>query len=508
MKRALATIARICLLPALLTVPGAVTGGEDVVPAADAIQGCLDCHDYGADSPVHQVLLGSHGIEGDAADMAERRGCLDCHGESAAHGKAPRRESPDVSFGPRWSSSAGAQDKRCLDCHEKDVAAKWRNTLHMLNGLTCVTCHDIHVEEDPVLFSEQQVQVCTTCHKAQRSGIHDLGNAEGDPPCSVCHNPHDHESATMRMRENQSAGCTGCHDQAGMSTLAAMNKRAARFHRVMDEPQRSCIDCHGGIAHAPEDSVSPFEPEAVRGRSVTLFYPGSIDGQWLRWDHPGSQSLRQGTACRRCHRGDEAAMGAALAGDFTPASRDIAVLFALHEDELQIDISWEGPADDHQLALMWGAAGHDAFRRGGCFSACHTEGADADFLWGKWRRQADDWEEYLPGTMGAPGTAGFRAELWRIPLGAGQPDTALVTDSINAQFTNEVRVERQYRDGRWAVQLRLELDRAGSGVHFSRDRRYTFGVALHGADNRGREHWVSLPLSLGFGAMDTDFTAQ
>ena len=34
-----------------------------------------------------------------------------------------------------------------------------RDALHMLNNLTCITCHDIHAERDKVLFPEEQAQV-------------------------------------------------------------------------------------------------------------------------------------------------------------------------------------------------------------------------------------------------------------------------------------------------------------------------------------------------------------
>ena len=183
----------------------------------ELIAPCLECHDYGEDAPAHQVLLGSHGIDGD--DMGERRGCLDCHGDSTLHQAEPRRHPPDTSFGPRWTSTPAAHDAPCLHCHQSDAARNWQHALHMVNNLTCVTCHDIHAEQDTVLLQRQQFQVCTTCHKAQKSGIHGLGGElQDDPPCSLCHNPHDHEAAGPQMQANGSAGCVFCHDAAQMDT--------------------------------------------------------------------------------------------------------------------------------------------------------------------------------------------------------------------------------------------------------------------------------------------------
>jgi predicted CXXCH cytochrome family protein len=390
------------------------------------------------------------------------------------------------------------------------VAVNWRHALHMVNNLTCVTCHDLMANEDRVLFEEQQAAVCTTCHKAQRSGIHDLGEGAPDnPPCSLCHNPHDHESAATRMRENQSLGCVVCHDQAQMESLAILNTQAGKYHRVMAEQARSCIDCHEGIAHAPEDSAPPMHPHPVRERTVVLFHPGHINHQWLLREHPGSQPLRQGAHCRRCHRGDEAAMGASLAAGFTPSHREVSMAFAREVDQLVIDLSWEGPAADRHLALMWGDASYPTFRQAGCFAACHGgEQGNARELFGKYPYAAEKSSDQSAGTMDIPAAAGQRAELWRIPLGSAAPDTALLSGDAGPRPGNRLSVERHYSHGQWSVTLRLQLDTADSGIHFSGQGPYTFAVALHGAENPGRAHWVSLPLTLSFGGNDTDFTAQ
>ena len=105
--------------------------GENTV----ATEQCLGCHDFGPESPVHAVMQGSHGVE----DTGGVHGCQDCHGPSADHAGAPTRVSPAISFGPRWTATSADQDSQCLACHEDNIAAHWRDALHMLNGLTCVT---------------------------------------------------------------------------------------------------------------------------------------------------------------------------------------------------------------------------------------------------------------------------------------------------------------------------------------------------------------------------------
>lgn len=468
--RGLALAALVLLLPH--TLNSAETDRHALIAS------CLECHSSAVDAPAGQVLLGSHGIAGD--DLEGRRGCLDCHGESAAHIARPETQAPDVSFGPRWTTNAAAQDTPCLACHEDDTARNWRHALHMVNNVTCITCHDIHAEQDRILVPDQQAAVCTTCHKAQKSGIHDLGRGTaGDPPCSLCHNPHNHESAQPQMRANDSAGCMACH--------APTMEQA---HEAPAQGAGDCLDCHQGIAHAAEDSAPPLQPIAVRGRGVTLFYPGHASRQWLLRDHPGSQPLRQGTDCQRCHRGDEADIGAAMAPGLEPSSRVVGIAFSSTDETLHIELNWSGSREDRQIALMWGGPGNTEFTRGGCFAACH---------------QATQAHNYAMAGMDDPEQA---VERWVVALDSGNVSTALVGDTVASNGNRTVQATAQFDNGQWTVNLEVTLDRASNGVQFTHSDRYTFGIALHTSADSGREHLVSLPMSLGFGTEDTDFSAR
>lgn len=465
------------------------------------VQPCLECHSDEDGAPAHQVLLGSHGIDGDTADLAGRRGCLDCHGDSENHIATPRKAAPDVSFGPRWTTDAGKQDAPCLSCHENDAARNWRHALHMVNDLTCITCHDIHAEQDKVLVEDQQFAVCTTCHKAQKSGIHDL-NTGDDPACSLCHNPHNHEAAESRMRANASAGCVVCHDQQQMSALMDPRPDAGNLHPDLASGELSCIDCHQHIAHAAEDSVAPLHPRAVREGSITLFYPGNASREWLTSEHPGSQPLRQGTSCHRCHRGEEAQLGQAMAPGLQPSSREIDIAFSRIGNTLQIQLQWVGTAKDRQLALMWGEQDNLPVSRGGCFAACHdsgpSQGTSADHLL----------IDPLQTTMGGLDQPLQAAEQWRVLLDSGTLQTALAGHAVVDQQTNAVSASSRFKDDLWTVKLAIELDGDGPGISFGERGRYTFGIALHGPGDEGREHLVSLPRTLGLNTQDTDFTCR
>ena len=82
---------------------------------------CNSCHQLGDKSPVHAMMASVHGKAEPGTPMSEQ-GCAQCHGASNAHTQAPTKVKPDISFGPTWSDSVTAQNKICLNCHEKNTA--------------------------------------------------------------------------------------------------------------------------------------------------------------------------------------------------------------------------------------------------------------------------------------------------------------------------------------------------------------------------------------------------
>jgi len=489
--------------------------------APGSSRACMGCHDFGPESPAHQLMEGSHG--GDEGGTGNEQGCAACHGPSENHATTPTRVSPDVSFGPRWSATTAAQDKPCLSCHEENVAAHWKDSLHMLNNLSCVTCHDVHTSGDKVLFPAQQANVCTVCHKTQKKGVHGMEDLAGyNPACSSCHNPHDHESAEIAMLQNNSMGCQGCHDLVRMAGSNKVSDKAKQYHQLMSRPERTCVECHQGTAHARPDRVTAFEPTPVTSGVVTLFYPGAADSEWLLEQHPGSQPLRQGTNCRQCHRGEEANMGSSRAGDFEPAHRNLKVSFDRDEDSVRIVLRWRGERDEKDIAFMWGTRdSNEAFSRGGCFAACHSD------LPGMSRNRGQQTGKYLWSSrvqqqgLGKPAIVkeagqleqmmadGQFAILWRIQLNSGKAEAAYLLDDVHWQPNPPMRASTSYENGHWTIKIRRDLSHLPEHlVKFEQDERFTFGIALHGAKNPGAGHWVSLPLSLSYDGDDTDFKVE
>ena len=192
-------------------------------------------------------------------------------------------------------------------------------------------------------------------------------------------------------------------------------------------------------------------------------------------------------------------MGTAQAdGDLQPA-RDMQVSFALGADELIISLAWEGPAQDRMLALMWDDGGSEAFTRGGCFAACHSDlpGMSLDSGAGS-----------SPAERAQLMAAGEFVSLWQLQLDSGKLQTATLLDSLDWLPANLIQINKNYVDGHWTVELRAPLDNTGLQKPFTADKKYTFGIALGGDANRGGRHWVSLPLTLSFAGDETDFKVE
>lgn len=477
---------------------------------------CLSCHDYSAQSPVHPMLSSKHGDPSLPGSPMATGGCLSCHGESDMHAKAPLKNSPGISFGPHWTGSITNQNQPCLNCHKEDTAAHWQGGTHQKQELTCVTCHDLHTQHDPVI-SGKMMEVCTTCHKPQKQGIHQLsGKLADNPECTLCHNPHADSAPTAQLIANRSAGCRACHDLTTMASDASVSDKAKSYHRTMTQLDKSCIDCHKGIAHAPADSVLPVLDLPGNSRSIGLFYPGQHDYEWLLNEHEGSQSLRQGRQCLQCHAGEELKLAATTSAKSIPAYRALDVRMEVDQKQLVTTFSWQGSKKDQSLAVMWNDGGNQDFARVGCWAACHDDmpGMDRD------RGQATS--KYLPISraqmqrIGVPPQVKSEAELkqlmaadqfvtvQRINLDKGdQPslETAKLLAKLDWQKADASNVSSVYKNGRWTVTLRRPVP-----PHAERQRE--FGIALHGANGKGAGHWVSLPLTYAIEGGEVNFVVH
>jgi cytochrome c-type protein NapC len=140
-------------------------------------------------------------------------------------------------------------EKFCISCHEMrdNVYEELTHTVHFSNRsgvrATCPDCHVPHNWTDKIARKMQASKevwgkIFGTISTRQKFLSNRLELAE-------------HEWA--RLKANDSLECRNCHSAAAMD-FTKQTRRAADIHaRYLITGQKTCIDCHKGIAHLLPD---------------------------------------------------------------------------------------------------------------------------------------------------------------------------------------------------------------------------------------------------------------
>ena len=487
------------------------------------IKDCQQCHDPEISHPIKMMLGSKHWSKSIAESPVNNKGCQSCHGASVTHASTPTKIQPLISFGPRWTSSVDQQNDICLTCHEKTTTHKqWRDGKHAEQDVTCVTCHDLHQDTDPIRVAKTQASVCTVCHKVQKSGMHHLSNKIADnPPCSTCHNPHANPLPTVMMLKNRSEGCRSCHDFSRMQKDIAVTDKAKSYHRVMQSDDRTCVDCHQGVAHVDKDNFGKLLAGGLTSAVIHLFFPGQSDGDWLLEEHKGAQALRQGRNCRQCHIGDAKNMANRLTPKgITPTIKGNVAVKKVN-DKMELTVKWQGTANDNSVAIMFDNGLVDDFGRQGCWAACHSD------LPGMTRDREQGLKKYLliaqkqRKSVGTPSILhdkttlsemrkkGQFVELWRATLDQGKFDSVSrysILDERKEAAVGDLSARGSFNNGTWTVTFSKPINDRSKPI--LSDKSVTFGIAIHGDGESAAKHRVSLPMTVSFDGTDTDFVLK
>jgi DmsE family decaheme c-type cytochrome len=205
---------------------------------------CLGCHNNTA---VTGIFHTKHARPNDPHGPFGQGGlqCEACHGPGGAHVKAGGGPLAGmVDFGPKASAPAAKQNATCLSCHQSNAAHDWASSAHAASDVACASCHQLHAAKDPVQTTATQIEVCTTCHQAQRSDINKPSHhplREGKMACTACHSPHGSTAPAQLVKNTVNETCTSCHAEFRGPFLWE--------HQPVTE---DCSNCH-----APHGSVQP-----------------------------------------------------------------------------------------------------------------------------------------------------------------------------------------------------------------------------------------------------------
>lgn len=143
----------------------------------------------------------------------------------------------------------------CISCHEMrdNNYAEYKDTIHARNrtGVKAV-CSDCHVPHDFVDTMVRKV-------KAANDVMHHLLGTIDTPQKFEAHRLEMAERVWTSMKQNDSRECRHCHDVTAMDQQQ-QGRTAQKQHQKLASGERTCIDCHFGIAHhEPAGGVEPSD---------------------------------------------------------------------------------------------------------------------------------------------------------------------------------------------------------------------------------------------------------
>jgi cytochrome c-type protein NapC len=141
----------------------------------------------------------------------------------------------------------------CISCHEMrdNVYQEYKQTIHYSNrtGVRAV-CSDCHVPKTWVHKMKRKIQASQEVWGKLTGTIDTKEKFEAKRLELATHE-------WERMKSSDSRECRNCHSFDGMNT-DKQKPRAKKMHELAQKDNKTCIDCHKGIAHnkpqnMPED---------------------------------------------------------------------------------------------------------------------------------------------------------------------------------------------------------------------------------------------------------------
>ncbi len=165
--------------------------------------------------------------------------------------------------GFNWSLELTNTEGFCISCHEMhdNVYLEYRKSVHFSNPTGVrATCPDCHVPREWVYKVIRKIKATNELFH------HFLGSIDSQEKF----NDKRHELAQhvwKVMEETDSRECRNCHSESAMDR-DGQSDVAAEQHALGNSQDKTCIDCHKGIAHRlPEDFLEAeherFEAEKV-----------------------------------------------------------------------------------------------------------------------------------------------------------------------------------------------------------------------------------------------------
>ena len=150
-----------------------------------------------------------------------------------------------------WTVELTNTETFCISCHEMrvNVYEEYKDTVHYNNrsGVRA-TCPDCHVPKEWHYKMMRKIQ-------ASNELVHKVLGSIDTPEKFEAKRLELAEHVWETMRETDSRECRNCHDLESMDYMA-QGRRAVDQHIEGFDENKTCIDCHKGIAHSLPKQVS------------------------------------------------------------------------------------------------------------------------------------------------------------------------------------------------------------------------------------------------------------
>jgi len=141
----------------------------------------------------------------------------------------------------------------CVSCHEmeENVYQEYKQTIHYKNrvGVRAI-CSDCHVPDPWVHKFVRKI-------KASNELFHAIIGTIDTPEKFEEKRLELAQHVWETMKETDSRECRNCHSFDSMDANT-QKSRSAQVHKYSQQRNKTCIDCHKGIAHHLPDSIEPY----------------------------------------------------------------------------------------------------------------------------------------------------------------------------------------------------------------------------------------------------------
>ncbi|NMH66659.1 DmsE family decaheme c-type cytochrome [Shewanella salipaludis] len=264
----------------------------------DGADTCLGCHDEDSAFPVLSIFKTKHGSRTDPHSPLAQYQCESCHGPVGEHGKKRLRKGENreamITFTRGNEIPVAEKNAICSSCHEQLDKRHWAGSSHQTGEVACSDCHKIHVKEDPIRLKQLQVQVCGSCHQAEklaskRFSTHPL--EYGQMGCTDCHSPHGSNADKLLVADTINDTCFGCHAE-----------KRGPFAWEHEPASENCALCHNPHGSNQPAMLTQKVPFLCQNCHSSAGHPSlAQDSSRLSTPYASSSALLLGRSCTNCH---------------------------------------------------------------------------------------------------------------------------------------------------------------------------------------------------------------